>query len=106
MKMMTKEIEDRIPPLGFTDGIPAREKIVHVKFFAPVGSWTWYAVEFDPEQELFFGWVDGDVPEWGYFGLAELKLVKLPFGLGIERDLHFGPTPMGKVKAYQERGNI
>lgn len=26
--------------------------------------------------------------EWGYVLLSELQEVKLPFGLGIERDLH------------------
>jgi hypothetical protein len=45
------------------------------------------------EQEdgdwLFFGLVDGMEREWGYFVLSELQSIKGPFGLTIERDLHY-----------------
>ena len=48
----------------------------------------------------FYGYVSifGDeCDEWGYFSLSELQSVKGPFGLGIERDLHFEPKPISKA---------
>jgi len=35
--------------------------------------------------------------EWGHFSLSELRGVKGPFGLGIERDLYFDPQPISKA---------
>lgn len=102
--MMTKEILNKIPKLYETESVPCDEKICYVKFFNPCGSWSWFGVEYDPEQRLFFGWVDGDFPEWGYFSLDELESVKGPLGLGIERDMHFTPKPMKEVDYYQQRG--
>ena len=42
-------------------------------FFHPFCAWTRYATEYDPENRLFFGFVDGDFGEWGYFSLDELE---------------------------------
>ncbi len=97
MKLMTKAIEKRIPALYGTENIPTEEKICHVKFFDPTGSWTWYATEYDPEEKLFFGLVHGFEKEWGYFSLIELESVRGRLGLGIERDRHFGPVSMSKI---------
>lgn len=97
MKLLTKEILKKIPALYETDGVPLEDKVCHVKFFVPWGSWSWYATEYDPDERMFFGYVAGSYPEWGYFSLDELESIKGPFGLGIERDLHFGPVKMDKV---------
>lgn len=71
---------------------------IPVKFFNPQGSWTWYAIEFDGD-DTFFGYVDGEYPELGYFSLAELSEYKGPFGIGIERDRYWDPsTRLSKVK--------
>lgn len=61
-----------------------------VRFFNPVGSATWLATEMD-EDGILFGLADlgFGCPELGGFALAELEAVRLPFGLGIERDLGF-----------------
>jgi len=40
MKMLTKEIREKMPKLRATEGIPLEEKVVAVKFFDPTGSWT------------------------------------------------------------------
>ena len=44
--------------------------MVHVKFFTPWTSWTWYGIEFDGE-DLCFGLVDGHEEELGYFSLSD-----------------------------------
>ena len=90
MKLLTKKIKDSTPKLYETDGVPFGEKVIHAKFFCPWNHWTWYATEFDGE-DIFYGYVKGDHPEWGYFSLKEMESVNGPWGLKIERDMHFDP---------------
>ena len=92
MKLLTKEITKRLPPL-YSQEDKGQKAIAYVKFFTPDSSWTWYATEFDG-KDLFFGLVDGHEKEFGYFSLSELQTVRGPMGLAIERDLHFNPTPL------------
>ena len=97
MKLLTKEIEKKLPALGATDS-KGDEAVAVVKFFDPCGSWTWYATEYDPETRTFFGLVDGFEEELGYFSLDELASVKNRFGLGIERDLHWKARPLKECR--------
>ena len=69
------------------------------KFFTPDSFWTWYVSEFDGD-DLFFGWVVGLEKEFGYFRLSELCCARGPFGLPIERDLHFVPSRLSVVKTW------
>ena len=72
-----------------------------IRLFSPVGAATWLATEIDADG-IFFGLADlgFGCPELGSFALAELESVRLPFGLTIERDLHF--TPRHPLSAYAE----
>ena len=99
IKLLTKEMRNRIPKLYSHENIA--DPMVHVKFFTPWTNWTWYATEFDG-KDRFFGYVVGQYNEPGYFCLSELESVKGPFGLKIERDMHFNPTPLSKVIAKHE----
>jgi hypothetical protein len=98
MKLMTKEIQKKFETktLGSTDGQGDKAEVV-VKFFTPWANWTWYATEFDGE-DLFFGLVDGFEKELGYFRLSELESLTGPFGLKIERDLHFDNRTLADVR--------
>ena len=100
--MLTKDIKGKLPKLYATEQIPTNDKRIIVKFFSPWTSWTWYAVEGQPNGDdfTFFGLVAGHEKEWGYFSLNELQTVKGPFGLKIERDYHFG---MPTVKELLDR---
>ena len=62
-----------------------------VKFFNPVGAATWLATELAEDGDTLFGIADlgFGCPELGTFSLSELASVRLPFGLGIERDMDF-----------------
>ena len=84
MKLLTKELEKKIPMIGSQEDV--EDPVVHVHYFHPLSSWDWYGIEFDPSERMFFGWVRGDFPELGYFNLEELESVKVA-GIGIERDL-------------------
>jgi hypothetical protein len=93
MKLLPKEIREILPPLYAQDG-KGGKAIAYVKFF--LGSWTWWATEFDGE-DTFFGLVEGFEKELGYFSLSELENIKGPLGLPIERDLHFQPQTLGEI---------
>ena len=98
MKLLTKEILKRLPKLYSQEDI--EDPIVQVKYFDPCGSFTWYATEFDGE-DIFFGKVVSHLcpeGELGYFSLSELKSIKRPMGLVIERDLYFTPKPLSECK--------
>jgi len=97
MKMMTKEIINKIPKLYETDGQPEDKKIAHVKFFCPWNHWTWYAFEFDG-KDTFFGLVDGHEKELGYFSLNELESLRGPFGLPVERDIYWTEKSLHDVQ--------
>lgn len=62
-----------------------------LKLFNPVGPATWLATELDADGDTLFGLADlgFGCPELGSFSLSEIAAVRLPFGLGIERDLGF-----------------
>ncbi len=98
MKLLTKEIEKSLPRLYATEKVPLERKILRVKYFTPWSNWTWYGVEYDPEDKLFFGYVQGQEEEWGYFSLTELEDLRGPVGLRVERDLYFDPIEFGRLK--------
>lgn len=104
MKLLTKAILKKLPALYSDQNTACDDKICIVKFFDPCGSWTWYATEFDPETGIFFGWVDGQFPEWGNFALSEMAAYRGRFGLGIERDMYFTPKPMHQIADYKKKG--
>ena len=91
MKLLTKELEKKLPALYSTEEVEIGEKEIVCKFFTPDSSWTWYAVEYDPEEGVFFGLVDGHEKEWGYFTLADLESIRGGLGLPVERDMYFTP---------------
>jgi len=95
MKLLTKQIRKKLPPLRGQDGLGGKA-IAYVKFFTPDSNWTWYATEFDGD-DTFFGLVEGFVKELGYFGLSEMQSARGPLGLGIERDLHWHPKTLEEI---------
>lgn len=94
MKLMTKELERKLPPLYANENVD--DPVVIAKYFHPMSDWTWYATEYDPIERRFFGLVDGFEKELGYFSLDEMESVKV-HGLGIERDLYWTPKPLSEV---------
>lgn len=90
-KLLTKEIQKKIPKLYSSEKIPDDEKTIICKFFNPMGAGTWLAIEGEQKDDdfIFFGLVDLHEQEFGYFSLNELSSVRLPLGLKIERDIYF-----------------
>lgn len=106
MKLMTKEIERKLPALGSQESKPASEVPVVFKLFNPYGSGTWYIIEGDREGDedgndcgdwLFFGLCVIQEAELGYVALSDLTSLKKFGRPQIERDLHFGPATLADV---------
>lgn len=100
MLLLTKKLRQKLPPLGATE--KQGDPMAVVKFFTPDSSWTWFATEFDG-KDLFFGAASGFEVELGYFRLSELQETRGPRGLSVERDLHFKPTPLSKIRKQYGR---
>ena len=105
MKLLTKELEKRLEkfPYKSQDGKGFNAKVI-VKFFNPTGRGTWLITEGEKQSDgdwLLFGYCHLFEWEWGTVMLSELKSVKLPFGLTIERDLHIAQN--ATVQQLKER---
>ena len=79
--------------------MPRQEHRIIAKFFGG-SSYSFYATEYHPETQIFFGLVTGlDYPELGYVSLEDMENVTFQFGLKIERDLWFGnKTKLSEVR--------
>ena len=97
MELLPAEVRERLPKLYSQEG--NKDPIVHVKYFTPDSSWTWFATEGEEDEGdfRFFGLVFGFEREWGYFVLSELQSARGPLGLPIERDQYFKPAPLSEV---------
>ena len=64
--------------------------------------------ELDEDGDILFGLADLGYPELGSFSLEELSSLRLPFGMGIERDILFtGDFPISIwAEAAREAGSI
>lgn len=72
-------------------GRPEPDPAPVVKLFNPLGAATWLATELGEDGDTLFGLADlgFGCPELGCFSLSEIASLRLPFGLGIERDIGF-----------------
>jgi hypothetical protein len=89
MKLITKEILNKIPEIYETENQPNSEKRVFVKFFHPIFKYMWYGVEYDRVKRNFFGFANlnnSEMAELGYFSLTELE------EFGVKRDLYWRDT--------------
>ena len=97
MKLITKEIEKKFEkhPIYSQDGKGDAAEVI-VKFFNPCGSQSWYIIEAskteDGDYEMFGLCTGSYFDELGYVMLSELESIRLPFGLGIERDMYWKGT--------------
>jgi hypothetical protein len=77
-----------------------------VKLFTPWAGATWLLAELDPEdQDIAFGLCDLGLgsPELGYVSLTELRSLRGPGGLTVERDTCFKANK--SIQAYADEAN-
>lgn len=108
MQLLTSELRAKLPALYAQEN--ESDPMVHIKFFDPSGSFTWYVTEGEETDNgdfLFFGYVIGFERELGYFTLSQLKHAKDKCtglrALPIERDLYFTPCKLSEVKKIHNR---
>ena len=92
MKLITKELERTFSkyPIYSQESMILDARVI-VKYFNPVGAGTWLITEAEQLSNgdwRLFGYMHIFEWEWGYVLLSELQNIKLPYRLGIERDLH------------------
>lgn len=101
MILLTPDLRERLLANGRRSGL---DHVPVVKFFNPLGIGTWLATELDADGDTLFGLADLGDPELGSFSLAEMTSLRLPFGMGIERDILFeGLFPLS---AYAEAARL
>jgi len=99
MKLLTKTIRDQMIANGKAqDAVRGTEDEIDfgpvVKLFNPCGAATWLLTELDSEDpDIAFGLCDLGMgcAELGSVRISELESVRGPFGIGIERDIHWRP---------------
>jgi hypothetical protein len=99
--LLDEESREKLPAL-YSNEEEGLDAVAQVKFFTPDAGWTWYASEFDGD-DILFGLVDGLELELGYFSLEELKSVKGPMGLPIERDMHYKPKTLKELMEWHKK---
>lgn len=105
MILLPPELRERLLENGHHRGI---DHIPVVKFFNPLGQGDWLATELDEDGDTLYGLADFGVPEVGSFSLTEMTSVRLPWGMGIERDILFtGDFPLSVwAEAAREAGSV
>ena len=86
MILLTDELRERLLANGRNSGA---DHMPVVKLFNPLGDGVWLATELDADGDTVFGLADLGWPELGSFSLEEFASIRLPFGMGIERDITF-----------------
>lgn len=105
MKLLTKNLKTKLPPLGSTDHL-GDAAIAQVKFFSIWSNWRWFATEFDG-LDTFFGLVQGQEIELGYFSLSEMQSIRHPrFGISaIERDIDWQCQTIAEIRKQLHERN-
>jgi hypothetical protein len=96
MMILTKEVLNAFAKQGHTGNKSASEIKIVLKLFNPAGAGTWYLYEKE-DDDIYWGFVnlgDYEMSECGTVSMSELMSLRLPFGLHIERDMHFKPLSM------------
>jgi len=100
MDLLTPELRERLTANAAARAeamrcdAPEPDPVPVVKFFNPCGAATWLLTELESDGDRLFGLCDlgFGCPELGSVSLAEIASVRVPLGLGIERDLHFSAS--------------
>ena len=101
MKLITKEIEKRLEeyPLSSQDG-KREDAICQAKLFLRTGVFSLYILEANLQYDIEYGLIirgNGE-GEYVYTSLSELQDLITKFGLTLEIDTSFEPTPLKDIK--------
>lgn len=106
MKLITKTQMKQLLENGSIEN-SGKDHCPVIKLFTPWTSCTWLITEILPDNhDIAFGLCDLGMgcPELGYISLSELQSINGPFGLKVERDIHF--ETKFPLSAYAKAANI
>jgi len=104
MKLLTKEIKVKAQK-QYEQGTDMEQMVV-AKYFDPTGTWKWYLMNMDKDEDYCWGIVKGFEVEMGSFSMKELENIQLPYYLGIERDISFTPMKAKEVWNALQKGDF
>lgn len=98
-KMMTKELQQKMPALRETEGLPDTERKVVAHWFSVWTGWDWFGIEYDEEDQIVYGFVSGFANEFGEFSLTQFEEMNRSRGFAIvERDIAWKPITVAELK--------
>jgi hypothetical protein len=102
MKLLTVDLKKKFAKIGSQDSV--EDPFIIAKYFICFSDWTFYATEFDPTTEIFFGIFSyADQMHWGTISLHELENIGLMGGrIKVERNTFF----QGIRRMSEEFGNL
>ena len=104
MTLITDEQLNLLPKFYDTEKLSNKETKVPLKFFVPIIGFRWYAVEYCPNDRIFFGFAnlnDDQCAELGYFSLDELESLSSP---RVQIDSSWNPnTTLEEVISFKKR---
>lgn len=86
---MTSLIPPDAPALYSTEG--QDDPLVCAVYYHEQMGWSWFLLEYDRDEDMAFGLVDGFFEEMGYFSLADLESVGC-------KAVTFEPGPLSSVR--------
>ena len=87
MKLLTADLKKKLTKAGYNNMTPL------CKLFTPWGRSTWLLTSMDSDG-ILYGWADLNmqcIEHGGIATLEEFEAIRGPFGLAVERDLHWSP---------------
>ena len=101
--LLTEEMKSRIPAIDMEDSDENKDPMFSFRLFTPDSNWTWYIFQISKyDNDLCFGYTQGNSNEWGSFSLTVLETIRGPLGLPIEVDILFEPTLFSQIKKEEE----
>jgi len=104
MLLITKEIQNLFDKQGDTSELEMKDIKIVCKLFNPVGAATWYLYE-QMDEDVYYCFADLGDPmcaEIGTVSMNEMKSLKLPMGMSIERDTSFKGGVMTLEEIYNK----
>lgn len=92
MKLMTKELERKLPPMGATNGMSPDEIKIPAKFFDSATTLAFFPIEYDPQARICYGLVAGHECVLGRFSVDELESLET-----VKNHLGFSESTLSQV---------
>ncbi len=94
----TKKDFANMPAMASNENTKLADIIIVGHFF--VASCDWYIAEYNPKEQLFFGYVNlgnDELSEWGYFSYKELQSLKVSGFMEVDFDKYWDKVAASEI---------